>query len=240
MRAPRSGSHRAAKIGANLRGVEIEDLRLAVYGRFRRGDIPRVADLAVELSVTSQQVRSGLATLAAGRHVALGPDGEMATAHPFTAVPLGFSVMGRDTLWWGGCAWDSFALPHLLPDQGPMLVATTCPRCDRAHAWRVDNQEPPAGDQVAHFLVPAARMWDDVVHTCRHQRIFCSEVCVINWLDRSGRQRGYLMDLTILWRLASGWYAGRLDRGYVRREPSAAAEYLRGVGLSDAFWGLPD
>lgn len=63
---------------------------------------------------------------------------------------------------------------------------------------------------------------------------------MINWLDRSGRQRGYLMDLPTLWRLASGWYAGRLDRGYVRREPSAAAEYLRGVGLSDAFWGLPD
>jgi hypothetical protein len=72
-------------------------------------------------------------------------------ARPFTAVPLGFSVMGRDTLWWGGCAWDSFALPHLLPDQGSMLVATTCPACDRAHAWRLDDREPPAGGQVAHF-----------------------------------------------------------------------------------------
>lgn len=39
-------------------------------------------------------------------------------AHPFTAVPLGFSVMGQDTLWWGGCAWDSFAIPHLLPRAG--------------------------------------------------------------------------------------------------------------------------
>ena len=31
-------------------------------------------------------------------------------AHPFSTVPLGFSVMGNRTLWWGGCAWDSFAL----------------------------------------------------------------------------------------------------------------------------------
>ena len=23
--------------------------------------------------------------------------------------------MGARVLWWGGCAWDSFALPHLLP-----------------------------------------------------------------------------------------------------------------------------
>jgi hypothetical protein len=81
-------------------------------------------------------------------------------------------------------------------------------------------------------------MWDDAVFTCSNQRIFCSETCVTAWLDRSGRQRGYVMDLPTLWRLASGWYAGRLERGYVRREPSAAGDYLRSVGLSGPFWGL--
>jgi Alkylmercury lyase len=218
--------------------VDLEDLRLAIYAGCRRGRVPRIADLATELLATRKQVRSGLLTLAAARHLALGSDGEITMAHPFTAVPLGFSVMGRDTLWWGGCAWDSFALPHLLPDQGPMLVATTCPACDRAHAWRVDDREPPAGGQVAHFLVPAARMWDDVVFTCGNQRIFCSEDCVAIWLDESRHQRGSVLDLQTLWRLAAGWYAGRLERGYVRREPSAAADYLRSVGLSGAFWGL--
>jgi hypothetical protein len=218
--------------------VDLEDLRLAVYEGCRRGRVPRIADLATELLATREQVRSGLLTLGAARHLALGSDGEITMAHPFTAVPLGFSVMGRDTLWWGGCAWDSFALPHLLPDQGPMLVATTCPACDRAHAWRVDDRVPPAGGQVAHFLVPAARMWDDVVYTCGNQRIFCSEACVAIWLNESGHQRGSVLDLPTLWRLAAGWYAGRLERGYVRREPSAAADYLRSVGLSGTFWGL--
>jgi hypothetical protein len=218
--------------------VEIEDLRLAVYEHFRRGEAPRVAELATELSTAQEQVGTGLAALAAGRHVALGPDGEVIMAHPFTAVPLGFSVMGRDIMWWGGCAWDSFALPHLLSDQGPMLVATTCRACDQAHAWRVDDREPPVGGQVAHFLVPTSQMWDDVVYTCGNQRIFCSEACVTTWLNRSGHQRGYVMDVPTLWRLASGWYAGRLERGYARREPSDAADYLRRVGLSGAFWGL--
>ncbi|GAB2621190.1 organomercurial lyase [Nocardioides ginkgobilobae] len=199
-----------------------------------------MADLAADLSVSRDEVAAELQALAEQRHLALDADGEVAMAHPFTAVPLGFSVMGDDALWWGGCAWDSFALPHLLPEQSPALVATTCPACDRPHAWRVDNREPPPGDQVAHFLVPTSRMWDDVVHTCGNQRIFCSEQCVTGWLARTGNQRGYVMDLPTLWRLASGWYAGRLDRGYVRREPSAAAEYLLGVGLSGSFWGLPD
>ena len=100
------------------------------------------------------------------------------------------------------------------------------------------RDRPPDGDQVAHFLVPAARMWDDVVHTCGHQRLFCSAECVDGWLAATGSARGYVMDLGTLWRLAAHWYDGRLDRGYVRREPAQAAEYLRGVGLSGPFWAL--
>jgi Alkylmercury lyase len=81
-------------------------------------------------------------------------------------------------------------------------------------------------------------MWDDVVTTCSHQRIFCNENCVDAWLERTANTRGYVMDLTTLWRLASDWYTGRLDRGYTRRESARAADYLRSVGLSGPFWGL--
>ena len=47
-----------------------------------------------------------------------------------------------------------------------MLVATRCPACGRPHAWSVGSRRPPDGEQVAHFGVPAARMWDDVLHIC--------------------------------------------------------------------------
>ncbi len=73
-------------------------------------------------------------------------------------------------------AWDAFALPHLLDQESPMLVSTRCPACSRPYVWNVDRDEPPAGEQVAHFLVPVTQMWDDIVHTCGHQRIFCSSV----------------------------------------------------------------
>jgi hypothetical protein len=81
-------------------------------------------------------------------------------------------------------------------------------------------------------------MWDDVVHTCGHQRLFCDEACIDAWLARSGHRRGSVMDVPTLWRLAQHWYDGRLDRGYVRRDPGSAAAYLREVGLSGEFWGL--
>jgi hypothetical protein len=219
--------------------VEVEDVRVEVYASFARtGRAPGVDRLAARFSASTAEVEEALTALAAGRHLALGAEGSIAMAHPFSSVPLGFSVMGKGTLWWGGCAWDSFALPHLLPWEGEVLVATRCPACSRPHAWSVGTQSPPDGDQVAHFLVPAAHMWDDVVHTCGHQRIFCSRNCVSSWLHDTGQDEGYVMDLPTLWRLASHWYDGRLDRGYVRREPSAAQDYLRSVGLSGPFWGL--
>jgi hypothetical protein len=53
----------------------------------------------------------------------------------------------------------------------------------------------------------------------------------------TGQAKGYVMDLATLWRLARGWYAGRLDRGYTRRDPLSAAAYFDDVGLSGPFWG---
>ena len=212
-----------------LAAVDLEEVRLAVYRSFAEtGRAPAAGSLD----------EAALHELHDERHIVLGPDGEIVMAHPFSATPLGFSVMGRATLWWGGCAWDSFALPHLLSNEPDVLVATRCPGCDAALAWVVGREAPPAGDEVAHFLIPAARMWDDVVHTCGHQRLFCGEPCVAAWLARTGNDRGYVMDLTTLWRLARDWYAGRLERGYERREPSEAKDYFRSVGLSGPFWGL--
>jgi hypothetical protein len=219
--------------------VDDEDIRLAIYEAFvLDGAPPTIAEVATRFDVPIEDVLAGWHRLAAARHIVLDGSDGVVMAHPFTAIPLGFSVMGRRTLWWGGCAWDAFAVPHLVPGEDEVLVATRCPGCGAAHAWPVGRDAPPVGGQVAHFLVPVARMWDDVVHTCGHQRLFCDEACVDRWLSESGNDRGYVMDLATLWRFARGWYAGRLDRGYRRRDPVSSAAYFREVGLDGPFWGL--
>jgi Alkylmercury lyase len=221
-----------------------EAVRRAVYDTLSgRGRAPSIHEIALLAGISDDDAHDSLISLAAAHAVVLTPAGDaVRMAHPFSAAPMGFVVAPAapldDRLWWGGCAWDSFALPHLLPGEDEVLVATRCPACGRPHAWNVGRDRPPDGDQVAHFGVPAARMWDDVVRTCGHQRLFCSGECVDAWLAATGSARGYVMDLGTLWRLAAHWYDGRLDRGYVRREPSQAAAYLRGVGLSGSFWGL--
>lgn len=214
---------------SSVGSVSTEDARVAIYRSFAVTGRP---------PAPNQVDQHALLELAKAHHVVLGADGEIIMAHPFSVIPLGFSVMGRRTLWWGGCAWDSFALPHLLGADSDVLVATRCPACDAPLAWVVQRERPPHGDEVAHFLVPVDRMWDDVVHTCGNQRLFCSDACVATWLTRTGRPHGYTMDLATLWRLARGWYAGRLDYGYTRRSPASAQDYFASVGLSGPFWGL--
>ena len=219
--------------------MDLEQLRVGIYRHFaetgRAPDGPPLERLA---NAGAAEVEAGLRALEEQRHLALDDDGQIAMAHPFTTLNLGFSVMSESTLWWGGCAWDSFAIPHLVPGADRVLVATRCPACETAHAFNVTTGGPPKGDQVAHFRVPATHMWDDVVHTCGNQRIFCSEDCVADWLRATEQERGYVMDLSTLWRLAEHWYDGRLDAGYRRREPADAAEYLRSVGLRGPFWNL--
>lgn len=216
-----------------------EAVRLAVYdGYVDSGRPPSENEMAAALDLELADVQASLRNLHESRHVVLDASGDIVMAHPFASVPLGFSVMGRDTLWWGGCAWDSFAVPQLCPDDPEVLVATQCPGCGKPLAWVVNRESPPLGDEVAHFLVPMARVWEDVVHTCGNQRLFCSVECVQRWAESSGNEPGYVMDLAALWRLASRWYEGRLEPGYQRREQVRAREYFREVGLSGPFWGL--
>ncbi|CAK9786120.1 putative transmembrane protein [Cutaneotrichosporon oleaginosum] len=240
---------------------DVETVRVAIYDSFAtRGRAPTIPEVASSTRLSASTVRASFAALHASRDIVLSSfaltayqcgdsvaDTEpraVLMAHPFASVPLGFSVMGGSVLWWGGCCWDAFALPHLLPVQSPVLVATRCPGCDIPIAMNVATDAPPkptpGNEAIAHFLVPMARAWDDVVHTCAHQNLFCSEACLDRWLELRGYKKGYVMSTDTLWHFAKDWYRGRLERGYKRREPAQAKSYFRSVGLKGSFWGLED
>ncbi|TDN87748.1 organomercurial lyase [Microbacterium sp. BK668] len=215
-----------------------EAVRLAIYHGFAEsGAAPSRTQLAESLDLTHEEVDAAIRALAAARHLALGAGGAIVLAHPFATRNFGFSVMGENVMWWGGCAWDSFAIPNLVTAEPSVLVATTCPGCGSPHAWTVTNQGPPEGDQVAHFLTDVHHIWDDVIHACDNQRIFCSHYCVDRWLEATGNVKGAVFDLATLWRLAAHWYDGRLDSPYRRREPDEASAYFASVGLTGPFWG---
>jgi hypothetical protein len=149
----------------------LEDIRVAVYGALATtGRLPGSGVLA-DLAGGSDRANEAIALLAERRAWALGTEGEIVLAHPFATRSFGYSVMSDRTLWWGGCCWDAFAIPHLVPGCDSVIVAGSCPACQRALTWRVATTGPPTGPERAHFLVPTARMWEDVIHTCSNQML---------------------------------------------------------------------
>ena len=98
--------------------VDDEDVRLAVYRSLAATSAcPDAEGLATSLGSKAADIRNSLQRLANARHLVLGDDHRVVMAHPFATIPLGFSVMGVSTLWWGGCAWDAFAMPHLVDNE---------------------------------------------------------------------------------------------------------------------------
>ncbi len=81
--------------------VDVEQLRVEVYRTFTQtGRPPTVDELADEVAGETTEIRAALRQLARGRHLSLDVDDAIVMAHPFSAVPLGFSVMSNATLWW--------------------------------------------------------------------------------------------------------------------------------------------
>jgi hypothetical protein len=225
--------------------IDLNELRLFVYGQFAdRARAVGPDDVATAFGLPAAEALDALRALDDAHLLVLDSGRQrIVMAHPWAAMPMGFVVASDTQKWWGGCAWDSFAIPSLV--RAPCLVATHCPACGRVLALDVHADAPPGpssgsgqgtGEMVAHLPVPVARMWDDVVLTCSSQLLFCSRGHVADWLARTGTREGAVLSLDALWNLAAGWYAGRLSPGYRRRTPAEAAGFFEDIGLTGDFW----
>lgn len=106
-----------------------EDERLAIYTALAAtGRLPSQRELIDVTGQTGDEVDQAIEQLATSRHLVFDDAHEVVLAHPFATRNFAFSVMGDHTLWWGGCAWDAFAIPNLVPAE--------LPRSSRACAQR--------------------------------------------------------------------------------------------------------
>jgi hypothetical protein len=182
--------------------LDLTDVRLHVYRRFADDAAAATpAEIAAAFGVPAAEALAALRNLDDAHLVVLDRARErIVMVHPWSADPLGFTVSSQDQKWWGGCAWDSFAIPALTGQD--CLVATHCPACGRPLVLDVAPDQPPvpdAGPLAAHLPEPVLRMWDDVVSTCSRQRLFCSAEHVTEWLarDRQPARRGARPDRAV-------------------------------------------
>lgn len=156
----------------------IVQLRRAIYRFFAEH---ARAPLPAEVGATPADLRE----LERVHAVVLDPAGTIAFSNPFAAGPTGFTVTAGPVRWYAVCAWDSLGILAATGRDG--RVEATCPDCaapielrvaggrllpaEAGEAREAGGTSPHAGAStrqegpVAHFLVPAARWYDDLGHT---------------------------------------------------------------------------
>ena len=95
--------------------------------------------------------------LVAAHVVVLDDAGRIRMAHPFAAPGGGAVVDAGDRRWWGNCAWDGLGLVAALDLEEATVTSTGV-------TLRVRDREL-VNAALFHVTVPAARWWEDVVHT---------------------------------------------------------------------------
>jgi hypothetical protein len=68
--------------------------------------------------------------------------------------------------------------------------------------------------------------------------LFRSEEHVNRWLKESGCQKGAVVPLPVVWRLAKAWYKDPRDPAWRPRTKEENQAVLASVGLTGAFWIL--
>ena len=141
------------------------DVRRHVYDVTRAsGRPPTIATLATATAADAASVRDSLLRLAAARIVVLQREsGEILMAPPFSAVPTPFLVRAIRHTSWANCAWDALGIAVMM--RASVDIDSACGCCGEALTLRAGPDDPPAGEYVLHFAVPARHWWDDIVFT---------------------------------------------------------------------------
>jgi Alkylmercury lyase len=139
------------------------EVRRYVYDHvMNEGLPPTTAEAASALSTTPDDVGASFQRLADGHILVLQKGtGEILMANPFSAVPTPFLVRVEDRSWYGNCIWDAMGIPAMLKQDG--TIEASCGCCGTAIHLAVIDGSLEEASGIAHFAIPAAHWWDDIV-----------------------------------------------------------------------------
>ena len=141
-------------------------VRSYIYKRFvEAGSPPPVGETADALGLSLGDAEASYRRLDESHAIVLDPGTlDIWMANPLSAKPTPFRVeAGSRGRWWGVCAWDALGVLAMLDADG--IVLTACADCDEPMTVGVERGALVDGGGVAHFVVPAARWWDDIGFT---------------------------------------------------------------------------
>jgi hypothetical protein len=128
----------------------------------REGRPPTIVEMSSALSRPPNEVRASFQRLADGHILVLQKGScEILMANPFSAVPTPFLVKAGGRSYYGNCIWDAMGIPAMLKQDA--TIEASCGCCGTAMNLKITNGSLEEAHGIAHFAIPAAHWWDDIV-----------------------------------------------------------------------------
>ena len=141
-------------------------VKLAIYEiTAKTGRIPDAAAISRKIDINENEVLAAFARLHSKRLLVPEPGdpARIRMAPPFSGVPTAFPVEANGKRYYANCVWDAFGVAAALHTDA--LIPASDGFTGEPLTLEVKNNQPVLRPYVAHFAVPAAHWWDDIVFT---------------------------------------------------------------------------
>jgi hypothetical protein len=141
-------------------------VKLAIYElTAETGNVPTSSEVSRKIDIDEEKVLAAFGRLHAKRLLLPEPGDptRIRMAPPFSGIPTKFPVEANGKQYYANCVWDAFGI-------AAALHCDAISRASDGHSGEpltleVKNGAPVLKSYVAHFAVPAAHWWDDLVFT---------------------------------------------------------------------------
>ena len=141
-------------------------VKLAIYEiTAKTGRIPDAAAISRKIDINENEVLAAFARLHSKRLLVPEPGdpARIRMAPPFSAVPTAFPVEAKGRRYYANCVWDAYGIAAAL--HADAISHASDGYTGEPLTLEVKNARPILEPFVAHFAVPAAHWWDDIVFT---------------------------------------------------------------------------
>jgi hypothetical protein len=141
-------------------------VKLAIYRiTADTGSIPNAGEVAQAIGFSGSDVRAAFERLHAKRLLVPEPGDpdRIRMAPPFSGVPTAFPVEAVGLRYYANCVWDAYGVAAAL--HADAVIPAHDGFSGEPLTLEVRDSQPVFRPYVAHFAVPAAEWWDDIVFT---------------------------------------------------------------------------
>ena len=142
------------------------EVKLAIYEiTAKTGRVPDSSEVARKIDIDESEVLAAFDQLHAKRLLLPEPDdpSRIRMAPPFSGIPTAFPVEGNGQKYFANCVWDAYGIAAAL--HADAISHASDGYTGQPLTLEVKNGQPILKPFVAHFAVPAAHWWDDIVFT---------------------------------------------------------------------------